>query len=263
MSDVAQNPRDPAAPPPPDLPQGPLESYPPDGGSPRPSRTPIVIMGVVTAVAVLALAGVLLYPVAFPARQHPSQPIAEAALMGLWLSPEQINTAMGASEMTVSQTSGKEYNSSAAVATKDCLPMVGPVEARVYAASGWTAASGQTLREPGKRTHLAEQFVVLFPSPHDADAFFTSSAQKWAACANGKYTYTETDKSDFVWSVGPVSNTNGTLSATKTQEGGDGWACQRALTKANNVVIDVAACAYTQPDSAVKIAQQTAAKVTT
>ncbi len=42
--------------------------------------------------------------------------------------------------------------------------------------------------------------------------------------------------------MGPVSNTNGTLSATKTQVFGDGWTCQRALTIAKNVAVDVEAC---------------------
>jgi PknH-like extracellular domain len=66
-----------------------------------------------------------------------------------------------------------------------------------------------------------------------------------------------------VWTVGPVSNTNGTLSATRPQVGGNGWTCQRALTVANNVAIDVSACSYTQSDSAINIAHQIAAKVPT
>ena len=60
------------------------------------------------------------------------------------------------------------------------------------------------------------------------------------------------------WVVGPVSNTAGTLSATKTQVNADGWACQRALTVANNVAIDVSACSYNPVDSGVKIAHQIA-----
>jgi hypothetical protein len=63
--------------------------------------------------------------------------------------------------------------------------------------------------------------------------------------------------------VGPVSNTNGTLSATETQEGSSGYTCQRALTAANNVAIDVLACSSNQSDSAVNIAHQIAAKVPT
>jgi len=68
-----------------------------------------------------------------------------------------------------------------------------------------------------------------------------------------------------VWSVGPVSNTNGTLSATQTQLSAQpkiiGWACQRALTVANNVAIDVSECSSSQSGLAVNIAHQIAAKV--
>lgn len=64
-----------------------------------------------------------------------------------------------------------------------------------------------------------------------------------------------------MWDVGPVSNTNGTLSATETREGGQGWACQRALTVSNNVAIDITACGYDKADGAVNIARQIAGKV--
>ena len=64
--------------------------------------------------------------------------------------------------------------------------------------------------------------------------------------------------------MGPVSNTNGTLSYTTILEGLD-LACQRALTVANNVVIDVQTCSRipsnSQSGSAVNIAHQIAAKV--
>jgi hypothetical protein len=66
---------------------------------------------------------------------------------------------------------------------------------------------------------------------------------------------------DKVWTVGPIANTNGTLSTTRTLEGGNGWACQRALTVRNNVAIDVAACSANPADAAVNIADQIAAKV--
>jgi hypothetical protein len=66
--------------------------------------------------------------------------------------------------------------------------------------------------------------------------------------------------------VGPVSNTNGTLSATQTLS--VPWeSCQRALTVANNVAIDVEACSTNRSDSqsgsAVAIAHQIASIVPT
>jgi hypothetical protein len=67
----------------------------------------------------------------------------------------------------------------------------------------------------------------------------------------------------MVWTVGPVSNTNGVLSFIQTVAA-TAWTCQRALTAANNVVIDVFACSKDPAASgAVNIAHQIAAKVPT
>jgi serine/threonine-protein kinase len=205
----------------------------------------------------------------------PRPPVAAAALEGLLLSPDQINTAMGATGMTVAGTATGMVDYSASVADKACLPMVSPVQSPVYAGSGWSAVRGQGLRDPGDNpTHVVVQDVVLFSSAHDAGAFFTASAQSWPACANRQYGWAmEAGKPNVVYTVGPVSNTNRTLSATATLGGGDSswtwyWSsCQRALTVANNVVIDVEACSAnrsdSQSDAGVNIAHQSAAKVPT
>jgi hypothetical protein len=65
--------------------------------------------------------------------------------------------------------------------------------------------------------------------------------------------------------VGPISNTNSTLSTTATQQNANapGWACGRALAHRNNVLIDVNTCSANPADSAVNIANQIAAKVPT
>jgi hypothetical protein len=98
---------------------------------------------------------------------------------------------------------------------------------------------------------------VLFPSAKQADAFFTASAQQWPAC----HQYTRI-QSKTQWTVGAISNTNGTLSTTATQQNanGPGWGCGRALAARNNVVIDVTTCSA-NPADAVTIANWIAAKV--
>lgn len=115
---------------------------------------------------------------------------------------------------------------------------------------------GQHLQSP---LALVDQYVVLFPSAHDADAFFTASANSWQACSGRQFTNIEVGQT-FSLAVGPLSNVNGMLSATRTQSDADEWHCQRALTAAKNVAIDILACSRTI-DSAVTIAQQIAAKV--
>jgi serine/threonine kinase PknH len=199
-------------------------------------------------------------------------PVAEAALQGLLLSPDQIDTAMAATGMTVNHngTHTVMADTSADVSDAACLHMQNPEQTAVYAGSRWTAVRWHVLQEPGDIwTHQVSQNVVSFSSAHDVHAFFTASAQRWPACANRQYNFTRAGKPDEVWTVGPVSNTNGTLSATQTL-GGVSWmwsSCQRALTVANNVAIDVEACSHNQSDSqsnsAVNIAHQIAAKVPT
>jgi hypothetical protein len=176
----------------------------------------------------------------------------------LLLGPEQVNTAMGATEMAVTKTHTSMSDDSATMAPKECLAIDGSAQAQVYADSGYTALRDQTLQEGDNFTHYVEQAVVFFPSAKQAGAFFNVSAQQWPACH--QYTHTQTNSE---WTVGPVSNTNGTLSTSATQQNANapGWSCGRALAIKNNVVIDINTCSANPADSAVNIANQIAAKV--
>jgi len=202
--------------------------------------------------------------------QPPTKLTAEqVALERLLLSPDQINTAVGTSGLTVGATTGAMVDFASKVSDRACLPIAIPAGVEVYEGSGWSTVVGQEIREPGNFfRHGVDQFVVSFPSAQEAGAFFTASTQSWQACANREYTISMMGQ-NMVHTVGPVSNTDGTLSVMHTQPHGDGtFACQRALTVANNVVIDVAACSLNQPDApsdspsdaAVNIAHQIAAK---
>ena len=184
--------------------------------------------------------------------------VAQGALKGFLLSPEQINTAMGATDMTVTESRVAMSDHSATMKPKECLAIDGSAQAQVYAGSNFMAERDQTLQEGHNFAHFAEQAVVLFPSAKQADAFLTASAQQWPAC----HQYTQI-QSKTQWTVGAISNTNGRLSTTATQQNANapGWGCGRALAARNNVVIDVTTCSANPADSAVTIANQIAAKV--
>lgn len=188
-------------------------------------------------------------------------PVAENALDGLFLNPDQVNAAMGANGMTVTKTHAAMPDDSATMAPRECLAVDGAAQAQIYAGSGYTAERDQTLQEGDNFAHYVEQAVVLFPTAKQASAFFTASAQQWPACH--QYTHTQTNSQ---WTLGPISNKNGILSAIATQVNantGKPWACGRALTVRNNVVIDINTCSANPADSAVNIANQIAAKVPT
>jgi len=255
--------------------------------TPRPQRRVGLIAAIVAAVVVLAsgiigITGYLLkdrnssetpaaQPAPPPQPAPPSNPISStpqsppspqspppppSALNGLLLSVDQINTAMGTTGMNSVGTMTAMPDNSFAVSDQACLPLSAAAEAKVYAGSGYTAVHAQVVAKA--QQNAVNEAVVLFSSPQDAGSFFTASAQGWQACSNRQFTLAANGNSQ-VNTVGPVSNTDGTLSATVTPANSLG-VCERALTVANNVAIDVTACVGPQ-GAAVSIAHQIAAKV--
>jgi predicted small secreted protein len=187
------------------------------------------------------------------------RPLVERELPELLLSPEQVNVAMGATGMTVTDTQTSMSDNSATMAPQECLAIDGAAEAAVYANSGYWAERDQSLNNGDNFTHYLKQAVVLFPIAEKAAAFFDTSAQQWPACR--QYTHTQ---SESQWSVGQIANANGILSTTATQQNASapGWACGRALALRNNVIVDINTCSASPAESALKIADQIAAKVT-
>ena len=187
------------------------------------------------------------------------RPLVERELAGLLLSPEQVNAAMGAAGMAITNQQTSMSDNSATMAPQECLAIDGAAEAPVYADSGFWAERDQSLNNGDDFTHYLKQAVVLFPTIEKAGEFFDASAERWPACR--EYAHTQ---SDSQWTVGSISNAEGTLSTTVTQQNAaaPGWGCGRALAYRNNVVIDVNTCSANPADSAVKIAEQLAANVT-
>jgi len=188
-------------------------------------------------------------------------PLAETALKGFLLSPEEINAAMGTTDLKITNSRVAMSDDSATMEPRECLAVDGSAQAQVYANSGSMAVRDETFdrQEGDNLTHFVEQAVVLFPTAKQANAFFTASAQQWQACHD--YTHVQ---SKTQWTVGPASNTNGVLSTTSTLQNppSTGWkACGRALAVKNNVIVDVNTCSEDPKNSAVDIATRIAAKV--
>ncbi len=207
-------------------------------------------------------------------------PVAQAALPGLLLSSADIDGALGVTGSKSKEKTDKLQDDNAKQQwpagwkfPDDCIFAIGPGEVPVYAGSGYTAASTDdevaslppNSDEPDPEV---SQVLVLFPSAKEATAFFTTSAQRWPACANRQFTTPAgPDSPETGWQVGPVSNTNGMLSTTLTMTLRDNgnvlltMTCQRALTVRNNLAIDVGVVRKNPVDSATKLAGQLAARV--
>jgi hypothetical protein len=194
--------------------------------------------------------------------------IAEPALPGLLLDATQVNAALGATDLAVSNDAKDMTDHGASVSREECLAIFGPGEAKAYVGSGWNTFREQQLADPA-RTRWAVQSVVLFPTAEQAAAFFTASSTKWRKC-DGSFVNSLSGGRE-VWDVGSVSEVDGMLSVTTTShlevddkpaQQNSGSAGQRALTVRNNIVIDIAASSSGPNDpAAVKIADQIAAKV--
>ncbi|MCV7361937.1 sensor domain-containing protein [Mycolicibacterium neworleansense] len=188
----------------------------------------------------------------------PPTPLRQKTLPRLLLSAEQINAAMAAGGMAVTGTASQMSDDSATMAPRECLAVDGAAQAPVYADSGFTHEQEVSLSEPDVLAHYAKQSVVRFADAEQAKAFYNSSVQQWPACKH--YTHTQTGT---LWDVGPISVKDGVLSTVATQSNAraGGWACGRALTANNNIVVDVNTCSANPADSAVKIVKQISARI--
>jgi hypothetical protein len=243
------------------------------GTSPQPrsrGRAPIYIGVGAVIILVLAIASALFI------HSRPglaTATVSQVDLDGLLLVPSQLEAAVGTTGITLDHNDSVMQHDDSVV-DQACRALNGAALAGPYAGSGWSAFRDQVLGDAGKSgvsfTHRVDQGVVMFPASRDAGEFFSSSARSWPACSNRSYTTRQAGGSDQQWTVGPVSNANGMLSYHNTTPGDGHWTfttCQRALTVASNVVVDVEICSTDRSDSesdaAVTVAHQIAAKVPT
>lgn len=207
----------------------------------------------------------------------PKTPLAKDALADLMLSPDEIDSALGVrgttSDPPFTALMEEQVRRTDYTLPAECRYAIHTASVPQYVDSGNTAVYGyhdlapapagtDRLEGPG-----VDQFVVLFPTPEQANAYFTVAAQRWPACANREDTVpaNETDP-EIQWRVGPVSNADGVLSAPVTlivDRNGTkvSTSCQRALTVRRNVVIDIDVCRKDVGGLGVNLANQIAGKV--
>jgi serine/threonine kinase PknH len=135
-------------------------------------------------------------------------------------------------------------DSSVTLSLPDCQGALYTSQDPVYAGTGYTGVSGLVSSEPGDNyDHWANQAVVAFPSVDKAKAFMQRSADKWKTCAGKTVTITNKSRTHR-WTLAQLNGGPPKIAVLETQEGGDGWECERAMGLANNVIVDVNACGY-------------------
>jgi PknH-like extracellular domain len=99
------------------------------------------------------------------------RPLVERELVGLLLSPENVNVAMATAGMTVTNNQTSMSDNSATMAPQECLAIDGAAEAPVYADSDYWAERDQSLNNGDNFTHYLKQAVVLFPCVERVSSF--------------------------------------------------------------------------------------------
>lgn len=229
---------------------------------PRPRRNVWLIVAAVAAVFVLLGGGLGIWLVTRPDPEPPTPaPLEADRLSALLLGPSDINTVMGSSTMQPGKPITSTDHSAVTVSTPDCQGALYTTQDPVYAGTGYTSVSGLVSSEPGDNyDHWVNQAVVLFPSADKAKSFLENSAEKWKGCAGKTVTVTNKSKT-YRWTFAQVQGSPPKITLMDTQEGADGWECQRALTVANNVIVDINACGYHISDQGAQIADKIAARI--
>lgn len=228
---------------------------------PKPRRKAWPAIVAVAAVLVLVAGGVVIWLVVRPEPEPPPAPLAADRLSGLLLGPSDINTVMGSSTMQPGKPITSTDSSSVTVSAPDCQGALYTTQDPVYAGTGYTSVNGLVSSEPGDNyDHWVNQAVVLFPSADKANSFLRTSVEKWKGCGGKTVTVTNKSKT-YRWTFAHVQGGPPRITLMDTQEGADGWECQRALSVANNVVVDINACGYRISDQGGRIADKIVAKI--
>jgi eukaryotic-like serine/threonine-protein kinase len=254
----------------------PPQSAPPQARRSRRRGRPAVLIAVVAAVIAVAATATIATltrrsgqhppttttapaPPAATTSRPPSSPLPASALPSLLPSVAQLAGIMGDSNLEAKKPFDTLIDSSAEVVEKDCVGALVPVQLVVYDKTGWMAVHVQSYNDPDHAGVF--QGVVAFPIAAAAHKSVADQTAPWSGCSGRTVTRTFADGQTERWVFGPLANTDGTLSMTQVQEGGNGWGCQRALAARNNIVIDVLACHDDVSNQAVDIVNIVAAKV--
>ena len=228
---------------------------------PAPKRNPWPILAAVGVVLVLIVSGIGIWLIVRPKPAPPPDPVPADRLSALLLSSSDINSIMGASTMKAGEPIASMDTSEATLSAPDCQGALYTSQDPVYAGSGYTGISALVSSEPGDNyDHWANQAVVAFPTMERASAFIESSASRWKECS-GKTIEVTNNSGTVRWTLAQMSGAPPKIRLTDTQEGGDGWGCERVMSLANNVIVDVRACAYHVNDQGSRIAGKIVANV--
>lgn len=211
-----------------------------------------VSIAVVTAACTATVSGTV---AAAPTLGRAPESLPDSALPGLLLSAADVGSIMGTG-MNVVETSDSMYANQPLPG--GCLVWAEAQQTN-YKGSGWTAVHVQHLSDrTDNPDNIVYQAAVTFPDGQHSHDFPNAQETEWARCDDRRVDLHDPwDPQSHYWALSKAKNVDGVLTITRIEEDDPRWACQRALTVANNVVVDVSTCDYSDPnDPAVQIAKR-------
>ena len=242
------------------MPMPPFAPQDTNAARPRKSRKRWIIAGGALA-AVAAAATTVILIVASPTPPPKPPTLTAAQLNSVLLTASRINSIMGASHMQAGDVLQKMDNASASVVPANCVGALYTGENATYGGSDWSAVRDQSLQQEsaGHNTDVGHFFVdqtaVIFASADKAAAFFKTSANNWRICAGQSVTVTDGNDQSH-WDFRDLTQTNNKILQSRTQQGGDSWGCQHALSTWSNLVVEAVACSLQVNDQASQIVDE-------
>ena len=170
---------------------------------------------------------------------------------------------MGTSTLTPHQPASQMGDHRNLLPNLSCLGVWQVNEAPIYESSHWKSVRQQLLRTPDTDhwDTLVVQSVVSYRTADAARDFFAQSADRWSKCTNHHVNIRLNDQPLPAWLSGDLTKTDTQLAMPYTRGSGDQIrSCQRVLSLAANLILDIQAC-KPQQQSAVTQAAAVADKI--
>ncbi len=219
-----------------------------------------LLIGGGVAAAVIAVIAVVLV-VVFTGKPDPAPPppralVDSAALESILLSPNDIHSIAGNSDLVATDVMKQMDDTTFAMSNPNCVGLVGTAMRSTYAGSGYTFVRDQGFSLEKPHIWMA-QTAVVFPSADQASGFLKTLADKWGRCAGDTVTLTAESNTES-WTFGELSNSDAQLKQGATVEGAGDYACQHVVRAVSNAVLESVACTESVSDEADRIIDQMA-----
>ncbi|MFL6082851.1 MAG: sensor domain-containing protein [Mycobacterium sp.] len=183
---------------------------------------------------------------------EPPKLVPDSALSGLLLSADDLNTIMGTNGMTPHPPVAQMGDHRNLLPNLNCLGVWQVNEAPIYDQSHWKTLRQQMFRSPDidQWDSLVVQSVVSYRTADGAREFLTESTDRWSKCTNHNVNIQLNGQALPAWHSGGLTKTDTRLALPYTRGTGDQTrSCQRVLSMAANVILDIQACKPRQTDA--------------